>query len=74
MSAPKKINDHKSWMGAPGKDSVFPGGPHKVKTEKSAEGAGKLPSYDDTTEDIRRDQMAGDAKIKARPVKQGYRH
>jgi hypothetical protein len=74
MSSPRKINDHSAWMGARGKNSVLPDGPHKVKTEMSAEGAGHIASYDDTTEDIRRDQMAGDGKIKGRPMKPGYRY
>lgn len=46
-----------------------------VKHYHSAEGSGALDShYPDTTEDIRRDQMAGDSKIKARPIKPGYRY
>lgn len=71
----RRIDDHGSWMGARGKDSVFPSGPHKTKTEMSAEGSGHLGSmYPDTTEDIRRDQEKGNAKIKAHPIKPGFRY
>lgn len=71
----RKIDDHKSWMGSKGKDSVFPDGPHKTKEEHSAEGSGHVGEmYSDTTEKIHRDQMAGDAKIKGRPIKPGYRN
>lgn len=74
MSKAQRIDDHSSWVGAKGKDHVFPDGPHKTKTEHSAEGAGHIAEYDQTTEDIRRDQMAGDGKIKGRPMKPGYRY
>lgn len=48
---------------------------NSLKHYESAEGAGHLGSlYPDTTEDIKRDQMAGDGKIKARPIKSGYRN
>lgn len=71
----RRIDDHSFWAGGKGKDSVFPDGPHKVKTETSAEGSGHLGSeYPDTTEDIRRDQMQGDSKIKGRKIKSGYRY
>lgn len=48
---------------------------NNLKHYESAEGAGHLGSlYPDTTEDIKRDQMAGDGKIKGRPIKPGYRN
>lgn len=74
MSKAQRIDDHSSWAGSRGKASVFPDGPHKVKMESSAEGSGKLGEYDQTTEDIRRDQSAGDGKIKSKPMKPGYRY
>lgn len=74
MSKPRKIDDHSFWAGSKGKDSVFPDGPHKTKEERSAEGAGHLPQYDDTTEDIRRDQSKGDSEAKSHPMKTGYRY
>lgn len=73
-SGGRRIDDHSAWMGGPGKHSVLPDGPHKVKPEMSAQGAGSLGKYEDTTEAIRSTQMAGDSKIKARPLKAGYRN
>ncbi len=60
----RKINDHSSWMGKSGKDSVLPDGPHKVKSESSAEGAGAVNKYEDTTEAIRASQVAAEKKVK----------
>ena len=55
MSGGMKINNHSSWMGKGGKDSVLPLG-NKVKHESSAEGAGHMSKYEDTTEDIKASQ------------------
>jgi len=74
MSKPRRIDDHSTPFGGKEAGSQFPAGPHKVKMERSAEGAGKLPEYDDTTEDIYRDQEAGISKAKSRPMKPGYRN
>ena len=68
----RKIHDmggmpHTSDMSMKSKNSV--------KHFHSAEGSGHLDgNYPDTTEDIRRDQMAGDGKIKSKPIKPGYRY
>lgn len=71
----RRIDDHAWWAGKPGKNTVFPDGPHKTKEEHSAEGAGHVGSqYPDTTEDIHRDQMRGDSKIKGRPIRPGNRY
>lgn len=64
MSGGMKIDNHEWWGGAKGKDSVFPDGPHKTKNESSAEGAGSVPKYIDTTEAIRKQQTDGTGKIK----------
>lgn len=73
--AGRRIDDHSSPFGTRGKNSVFPDGPHKVKVEHSAEGAGHIGMDDrDTTEGIRRDQSHGDSKIKSKPMKTGYRY
>lgn len=46
-----------------------------LKEFHSAEGSGHLGStYPDTTEDIRRDQMHADSKVKAHKTKTGYRY
>ncbi len=63
-SGGQKIDDHSFWAGGKGEASVFPDGPHKVKMESSAEGAGNLPKYEDTTEAIRAAQVAGVKKVK----------
>lgn len=71
----RRIDDHSFWAGKPGEDSRFPDGPHKVKTEMSAEGSGHVgTTYPDTSEDIRENQMHADSKVKGRPVKSGYRY
>lgn len=71
----RRIDDHKWWAGSPGKDTVFPDGPHKTKAETSAEGSGHLGmEYPDTTEDIRRDQEKSDSQAKKHPMKTGYRY
>lgn len=73
-SGGQRIDDHSFWAGAKGKDSVFPDGPHKVKNESSANGAGALPRYQDTTEEIRKTQMEGDKQIRNRPLKDNNRN
>lgn len=73
MSGGMRIDDHKVWVGAAEKGGVFPSGA-KMKQEKSAEGSGHVSNYDDTTEAIRRDQVAGNAKIASKPMKPGYRY
>lgn len=72
----RKINDHSFWAGRPGKDTVFPDGPHKVKSESSMSGAEKEGSldYPDTTERIKSDQEKGESKMKGHPMKTGYRY
>jgi len=74
-SGGQRIDDHSFWAGKGGKDSVFPDGPHKTKDESSAEGAGSVTKYEDTTEAIRAGQVEGAKKIKAHPMKQpNYRN
>lgn len=63
--AGQKINDHSFWAGGKGKSSVFPDGPHKVKNESSAEGAGAVMKYEDTTEAIKSAQVSGVRKVKS---------
>lgn len=71
--AGRRIDDHASWIGK-GKDgTVFPMG-CKLKEESSAEGAGSVMRYEDTTEEIKAVQEAGIRKAKAHPLKAGYRN
>lgn len=74
VSGGQRIDDRSFWAGSRGEASVFPDGPHKEKMESSAEGAGSLSKYEDTTEAIRATQVAGEKKAKAYPLKTGYRN
>ena len=73
-SGGQRIDDHSFWAGGKSKDSVFPDGPHKTKDESSAEGAASVSKYEDTTEAIRSVQVQGAKKVKAHPLKPGYRN
>jgi hypothetical protein len=73
MSGGQKINDHSSWMGGRSKGSVFPEGV-KTKNETSAEGAGAVSKYEDTTEAIKSQQDQGISKAKGHPLKTTYRN
>lgn len=69
----QRIDDHGFWAGKGSKDSVFPKGAH-TKQESSAEGAGALHGYEDTTEAIKSQQEMGERKAKAHKMKPGYRN
>ncbi len=69
MSGGRKINDHGSWMGMGSNGNPLSQGV-KMKYETSAEGAGELMKYEDTTEAIRAGQVEAVKKIKSRPMKQ----
>lgn len=68
-----RIDDHSAFMGKGGGDSVLPKGVH-IKTYSSAEGAGSEMDYEDTSEKIKAQQVAGVAKAKAHPMKPLYRN
>jgi len=68
----RKIND---YGGLPHTSDMSMKSKNNLKHYTSAEGSGHLGSlYHDTTEGIKEDQMAGNGKIKARPIKPGYRN
>lgn len=69
----RRIDDHSSWLPKAKTGMVFPEGAH-TKEESSAEGAGSLMRYEDTTEAIKRTQEDGEKQIKRRPLKEGYRY
>ncbi len=69
----RRIDDHSSWMGKGSNGSVFPMGA-KVKNESSAEGAGAVSKYEDTTETIKDQQEMSIGKAKSHPMKSGYRN
>jgi hypothetical protein len=73
-SGGQRIDDHSFWAGSKGKDSVFPDGPHKTKDESSAQGGGSQGVYEDTTEKIKAQQVAGVKKMKEYPHKPGTRN
>ena len=73
MAGGQKINDHTFWGGPKSKDSVFPKGV-QTKDEHSAEGAGEVLEYEDTTAMIKKQQDIGKAKVKARPLKSTFRN
>ncbi len=69
----QKINDHAFWAGKGSNGSVFPMGA-KVKGESSAEGAGAVMKYEDTTEAIKSQQEMGKKKVNSHPQKPAYRN
>jgi len=70
--AGRRIDDHASFAGKGGKYPLPEG--NKMKEERSAEGAGGIMDYPDTTEAIHRDQKAGEGKLRGRQMKPGYRY
>ncbi len=73
MSGGQRVDDHKFWAGSKSKGSPFPEGVHH-KQESSAEGAGSVMTYEDTTEKIKGQQEATKGKLKGHPLKPGYRN
>jgi hypothetical protein len=73
VSGGQKIDDHSFWAGGKSKGSPFPEG-NKVKTYTSAEGAGSLSPYEDTTEAIKEQQEIGIRKAKAHKQKDHYKN
>jgi len=63
-SGGQRIDDHGFWAGKGSNGSVFPMGA-KTKMESSAEGAGSVMKYEDTTERIKSAQDEGERKAKA---------
>jgi 3D (Asp-Asp-Asp) domain-containing protein len=59
-----RIDDHKFWAGSASNGSVFPMGA-KTKMESSANGAGEVTKYEDTTERIKAAQEMAKAKVKS---------
>lgn len=71
--AGRRIDDHSFWAGKGSKASVLPEGVH-TKQESSADSAGSVMKYEDTTEAIRSVQEAGEKQVKRHPMKPGYRY
>lgn len=71
MSGGQSINDHKFFAGSG--SPKFPKGVHE-KEYSSAEGAGAVSQYEDTTEKIKESQVKGIGKAKSHAQKPGYRN
>ena len=69
----RRIDDHSFWGGKGGKGSVLPLG-SKMKDESSAEGAGEIMHYPDTTEAIKATQMTAKSKVHGHHIKPGNRN
>jgi hypothetical protein len=69
--AGRGIND---YGGMPHTSDMAMSSKTHVKHYRSADGAGGMKNYPDTTEHIMRDQESGDRHIKGRPMKDGYRY
>jgi hypothetical protein len=69
----RRIDDHESWIGK-GKNGVFFPDGAKMKREMSAEGAGAVNEYEDTTEKIKAQQDMGIRKAEAHKQKPLYRN
>lgn len=65
------IKDHKFFAGSG--SPKFPKGVH-TKEESSAEGAGKLMKYEDTTEEIKATQEKSKSKVLSHQPKPGSRN
>lgn len=64
----RSINDHSFWGGGRSEESVLAKGA-KAKRESSAEGAGEVMSYEDTTEKVKAQQELAKSKVKSHPMK-----
>lgn len=73
MSGGKRIDDHSSWVGKGSDGVVFPSGA-KMKRETSAEGAGGISEYEDTTEKIKAQQDMGIRKAEGHKQKPLHRN
>jgi hypothetical protein len=71
MSKPMRIDDHAFFAGSG--SPKFPVG-NKTKEYSSAEGAGHEGDYEDTSEEIKQQQLKAAAKVKAHPMKPNYRN
>ncbi len=69
----RRIDDHANWTGSAPKGQVFADGA-KMKMESSANGAGELNQYWDTTEKIKEQQEMCEGKMKSNQTKPGYRN
>lgn len=69
----RRVDDHSSWMGKGSDGSVLPLG-SKMKKMSSAEGAGALGTYEDTSEQIKTQQEMNIRKAKSQDQRTHYRN
>lgn len=69
----RRIDDHSAWMGKGSGGSVLPLG-SKMKQMSSAEGAGALGQYEDTSEQIKAQQELNIRKAKQQDQRAHYRN
>jgi len=70
----RHINDHSNWIGASPKYAPLPKVGGKMMQEHSAEGAGAVMNYEDTTSKIKEYQGMADKKIKGHLRHPGHRN
>lgn len=73
MSGGQKIDDHGEWPGRREKGAPLPMG-NKTKYFSSAEGAGAMNEYEDTSEKIKSQQDMGIRKAEGHKQKPSYRN
>jgi hypothetical protein len=71
MAGGMKITDKGGW---PGSSSEMMKSSNRLKDYSSAEGAGELNQYFDTSEKIKEVQVMGEKKVKSYAPKPGYRN
>jgi len=71
MSGGQKITDKGGW---PGSSTELMKSSNRLMEYSSANGAGELNDYWDTTEKIKEQQEMGERKIKSHMMKPGYRN
>lgn len=69
----QRIDDHSFWAGGKSKGSIFPEG---AKTKQYSDDGhdGHLSHYEDTSEEIERQQEMGVKKAKGHSQRPGYRN
>lgn len=71
MSGGMKITDKAGW---PGDSEQMMKSSNRLKNYSSADGAGELGQYWDTTEKIKEQQDMGERKVKSHMPKPGYKN
>lgn len=69
--AGRRIND---YGGLPHTSEMAMKSKNHLKPYHSAEGAGEMHEYPDTTEAIHKDQSGGEGKMRSHKMKTGYRY